>query len=142
MYPTYALQVYDHIQKTWIDSCSHEASSKPHHYDKLYPEWQRLVNGAKGGSPNQRPIGYRIIARDDGCVTVYDQWDNGKLNHGNAPVISRRPPRCRKTWYTVSVVYHTTNRESAVAKFTHTGDVYVYTDKLASAPDVKTIFID
>ena len=76
MYPTYKLQVYDHVQGKWIDSTSHEASNRPHHYDVLRKAFERLVSSAKQGSPNQAPIGYRIMVRDN---TPVDCWTNGKV---------------------------------------------------------------
>jgi len=75
MYPTYRLQVYDHVQARWIDSASHEASNRPHHYDVLRQNYDWLVTGAKGGSQNQAPIGYRILSNN----TPVDTWDNGKV---------------------------------------------------------------
>ena len=76
MYPVYALEVYSFSERQWVRAAGVEASSRPHHYDTLRKEYERLVSGAIGGSPSQQPIGYRIVARD---VVVYDCWTNGKV---------------------------------------------------------------
>ncbi len=73
-YPTMALEVYDYVQARWIKT-PFEASNRPHHYDYLRPIFERLVAGAKDGSPNQKPIGYRITSNG----RKVDQWDNGKV---------------------------------------------------------------
>ena len=75
MYPEYKLQVFDHVQERWIDT-SYEVSNRPHHYDYLYEKFNRLVSGAKQGSPKQAPIGYRIMVSG---TTVVDCWTNGKV---------------------------------------------------------------
>jgi hypothetical protein len=78
MYPEYKLQVYDYVQKAWIDAPGVEASNRPHHYDDvLRPAYERLIYGAtEGASPNQQPIGYRIVVRGNEPVDV---WTNGKV---------------------------------------------------------------
>ena len=59
-YPTYALQVYSSSQRQWVPT-PNEASNRPHHYDLLLREWQRLVASARcEASPRQGPLGYRI----------------------------------------------------------------------------------
>ena len=78
MYPVYELQAYDHIQKKWIDIPGIEASNRPHHYDDvLQPAYSQLIdNATEGASPNQDPIGYRIVRDQD---TPVDCWTNGKV---------------------------------------------------------------
>ena len=75
MYPVYALQVYDYNQEKWVPVAGQEASNRPHHYDVLRQAFDRLVSSARGGSPNQKPIGYRITS--DGQPV--DTWTNGKV---------------------------------------------------------------
>ena len=75
MYPEYKMEVFDHVQGRWTDT-SYEASNRPHHYDFLYEKFNRLVAGAKQGSPRQKAIGYRIVV---GGNTVVDSWTNGKI---------------------------------------------------------------
>jgi hypothetical protein len=78
MYPIYGLQAYDYIQKKWISVPDVEASNRPHHYDDvLRPAYSRYIDNAKeGASPNQAPIGYRIVKNE---TTVVDCWTNGKV---------------------------------------------------------------
>lgn len=76
MYPTYHLEVYDHVQGKWIDNASYSAGNEPHAYDRLREAFEMLVSNAKDGSPNQGPIGYRIMVRG---LTIVDQWTNGKV---------------------------------------------------------------
>ena len=80
MYNPYGLQVYDYVQKNWIKVAHIEYSSKPHYYDDvLRPEFERLVKSAKYASPNQKPIGYRIVHVSNGRVSPVDTWTNGKV---------------------------------------------------------------
>ena len=72
MYPTYALQVYDHNQSKWIDCSHHEASNAPHTYDQMRAHFDQYIASAK---PTQAPIGYRITADGE----PYDVWENAKL---------------------------------------------------------------
>ena len=76
-YPTYTLRVFDHVQDKWVDNASYPAGNQPHHYDTLRVAFDQLVAGAEDGSPNQAPIGYRIIVRAN---TIVDSWTNGKVN--------------------------------------------------------------
>ena len=75
-YPTYSLQVYDFVQKKWVDNASYPAGNEPHAYDRLRQAYEMLVSGAKNGSSNQQPIGYRIMVRGN---TIVDSWTNGKV---------------------------------------------------------------
>jgi len=83
MYPEYKLQAYSHIQGQWIDT-SHEASNRPHHYHFLHEQYNRYIASAtEGASPNQAPIGYRIIRTPTLSLQRYPQvvdcWTNGKV---------------------------------------------------------------
>ena len=78
MYPVYALQVYAHVQRGWIDVASPAPSNRPHHYDVLRKAFERLVSNAKeGASPNQAPIGYQIVIKSRS--SWIDRWTNGKV---------------------------------------------------------------
>jgi len=80
MYPPYGLQVYDPVQEQWIKVAHMEFSNRPHYYDSLLTEFQRLVTNAKdGASPNQRPLGYRIVRKCSGALQVIDVWTNGRV---------------------------------------------------------------
>ena len=71
IYPTLALQVYSFSQKAWVNVAHVKPSNRPHTYDRLRPEFERLVSSAKiARSPNAQPIGYRIIT--DGRTV--DEW--------------------------------------------------------------------
>ena len=77
MYPVYKLEVYDYVQEKWVNVASPKASNRPHWYSRiLRPAFERLVASAKEGSPNQKPLGYRIMVRGN---TVVDYWTNGKV---------------------------------------------------------------
>jgi len=75
-YPTYRLEVYSYVQTAWVLVASEAPGNEPHAYDRLRKEYERLIGGAKDGSPNQAPIGYRIMVRHD---TIVDCWTNGKV---------------------------------------------------------------
>lgn len=75
IYPTYALQVYSFSQHQWAAVAHVKPSNRPHTYDKLRAEFDRLVASAKvGRSPSAKPIGYRITVRS---TTTVDVWTCG-----------------------------------------------------------------
>ena len=69
MYPTMALEV--HTSDGWKQVDGTEASSRPHHYDVLRAEFEKLVKAAKPFSAHfVAEFGYRIST--DGRTT--DVW--------------------------------------------------------------------
>lgn len=77
MYPTYWLEVYCGVQHRWVDVAAPGRSNAPHHYDAVEAQFQRLVKAAKGGSRNQAPLGYRIMAERNRVTGVVQAWANG-----------------------------------------------------------------
>ena len=85
-YPVYRLEVYDDIQGKWIQVAHLEASNRPHYYDTLHVAFERLVaNATDGPSPNQAPIGYRIVKLRLAEPAVVDCWTNGKIASEGQP---------------------------------------------------------
>ena len=73
MYPQYKLQIYDPEQAAWIDSPDHEESNRPHHYDVLRKEFERLVKNAQQIAG--KAAGFRIVVRGS---SVVDVWESQK----------------------------------------------------------------
>lgn len=79
MYSYYKLEVYDYVQKKWINHANHaygQWGNGPYRYDDLRKEFDRLVNSAQDIKANE--IGYRIIQKGNGDPdeNVLDCWTN------------------------------------------------------------------
>ena len=69
MYPRYGLETLSRASGQWGPCAGTEVSNRPHHYDHLRAQFDRLVAMAK--LDQRGPLGYRIVCE----ATPVDTWE-------------------------------------------------------------------